>query len=57
MNVDSKKFAAGLSVIVNGIIIILKLFAGYVCSSISVFSEGIHSLGDLFASVMTFFSV
>lgn len=54
---DTKKFAAGLSVLVNAVIIVMKMTAGYVCSSISVFSEGIHSLGDLFASAITFFSV
>ena len=57
MTVDCKKFAAGLSVCVNGIIIIMKLVAGFLCHSISVISEAIHSLGDLFAAVITLFSV
>ena len=52
-----KKFAAGLSICSNAIIIMLKLIAGFLSGSISIISEAIHSLSDMLASVITFFSV
>ena len=52
-----KKFAAGLSIFSNSVIIILKLIAGHISGSISIISEAIHSLSDFLASVLTFFSV
>ncbi len=52
-----KKFAAGLSIFSNAAIIILKLIAGFLSGSISIISEAIHSLSDMLASVLTFFSV
>ena len=52
-----KKFAAGLSIFSNAVIIILKLIAGFLSGSISIISEAIHSLSDMFASVLTYFSV
>lgn len=52
-----KKFAAGLSICSNALIIVLKLVAGYLSGSISIISEAIHSLSDMLASVITFFSV
>lgn len=58
MNILSeKKFAAGLSICSNALIILLKLVAGFVSGSISIISEAIHSLSDMLASVITFFSV
>ena len=58
MNIESeKKLAAGLSIVSNSTIIILKLIAGFVSGSISVISEAIHSMSDLLASFLTFFSV
>ena len=48
-----KKFAAGLSIFSNAVIIILKLIAGFLSGSISIISEAIHSLSDMFASVLT----
>ena len=52
-----KKFASGLSILSNGCIIILKLFAGIVSGSISVISEAIHSMSDLLASCITYFAI
>lgn len=52
-----KKFAAGLSILSNSLIIILKLAAGFISGSISVISEAIHSMSDLLASFLAFFSV
>jgi len=54
---QQKRLAAGLSIFSNSAIIILKLIAGLISGSISVISEAVHSLGDFFASVLTFFSV
>lgn len=53
----NKKKAAGLSIISNSLLIILKLFAGIISGSIGIISEAVHSGSDLFASVITFFSV
>ena len=52
-----KKQVATLSILSNSVIIILKFLAGFLCGSISIISEAIHSLSDLCASVLTFFSV
>lgn len=58
MNLDcQKKFAAGLSIFSNSVIIILKLVVGLYSGSISIISEAIHSMSDFFASILTFFSV
>ena len=58
MNLDSeKKFAAGLSITSNAIIIITKIIAGMLSGSISIISEAIHSMSDFLASVLTFFAV
>lgn len=58
MNIDKeKKFAAGLSITSNAIIILLKVIAGIISGSISIISEAIHSLSDFLASVLTFFAV
>lgn len=56
-NALEKKFAAGLSIVSNAVIIVLKLIAGVMSGSISIISEAIHSLSDFFASVLTFFAV
>lgn len=53
----NKKKAAGLSIISNSTLIILKLFAGIISGSIGIISEAIHSGSDLFASLITFFSI
>ena len=58
MNLDSeKKFAAGLSITSNAIIIVTKIIAGMLSGSISIISEAIHSMSDFLASVLTFFAV
>ena len=55
--VTQKKFAAGLSICSNAVIILLKLIAGILSGSISIISEAVHSLSDFLASVLTFFAV
>lgn len=58
MNIESKKkFASSLSIISNGLIIVLKLIAGIVSGSISIISEAVHSMSDFLASVLTYFAV
>lgn len=58
MDMDvQKKFAAGLSIFSNSVIIILKLLVGLITGSISIISEAIHSMSDFLASALTFFSV
>ena len=52
-----KKFAAGLSITSNTLIIITKIIAGMVSGSISIISEAIHSFSDFLASILTFFAV
>lgn len=52
-----KKFAAKLSILSNLILTSLKFIAGIITGSMSIVSEAIHSLSDLFASIVTFFSV
>ena len=55
--VTEKKFAAGLSITSNALIITAKILAGKVSGSISIISEAIHSLSDFLASILTFFAV
>jgi cation diffusion facilitator family transporter len=55
MNLKVK--TARLSIISNTLLIILKLGAGMVSGSVSIISEAIHSLMDLLAAVIAFFSV
>ena len=52
-----KKKTAGLSVISNTLLIILKLISGIISGSVSILSEAIHSLMDLLAAVIAYFSV
>ena len=52
-----KKLAAGLSITSNVILSVLKIITGILSGSLSIISEAIHSLSDLFASMLTFFSV
>jgi len=54
---NKKKFVAGLSITSNIILSVLKIITGIISGSLSIISEAIHSLSDLFASVLTFFSV
>jgi len=55
MNIKEK--TAGLSVISNTLLIILKLISGIISGSVSILSEAIHSLMDLLAAVIAYFSV
>ncbi|HNV95088.1 MAG TPA: cation diffusion facilitator family transporter [Bacteroidales bacterium] len=56
-SITSNKKAALVSVISNSSLILLKLIISFLTGSISILSEALHSLSDLFASVITFFSV
>ncbi len=53
---DSVRWA-GLSILSNTVVIGMKLIAGFFTGSVAVLSEAIHSLLDLLASIITFFSV
>ncbi len=58
MNINTeKKFAAGISITSNGIIILLKLTAGIISGSICILSDALHSFSDFLASILTFFAV
>ncbi len=52
-----KKRAALVSVASNTSLVIIKLIAGLVSGSISIISEALHSLMDLVASVIAYYSV
>jgi cation diffusion facilitator family transporter len=49
--------AAGLSIVSNTCLIVLKLVAGAVTGSVAIITEAIHSAVDLVASAIAFFSV
>lgn len=58
MQINHKKqLVAGLSITSNVILSALKIITGIYSGSLSIISEAIHSLSDLLASVLTFFSV
>ena len=48
---------AVLSIISNSVLIVMKLVVGVISGSVSIISEAIHSLMDLAAAVMAFFSI
>ncbi len=48
---------ARLSIVSNTLLIILKLVVGIISGAVSIISEAIHSLMDLAAAVMAFFSI
>ena len=52
-----KKIAAGVSIFSNSFLIFLKIVVGIISGSISIISEALHSLVDLAASFIAFFSV
>lgn len=52
-----KKVAAGISIASNTGLIALKIIVGIFSGSISIISEALHSLADLLASFIAFFSV
>lgn len=55
--ITEKKFAATLSILSNGLIIVFKLVAGIISGSMSIISEAVHSISDFLASVLTYFAV
>ena len=57
MTTHRKTTAAGLSIASNSALILLKIAAGIITGSISLIAEAIHSLMDLAASIIAFFSV
>ena len=48
---------ARLSILSNTLLILMKLAVGIVSGSVSIISEAIHSLMDLAAAIMAFFSI
>ncbi len=54
---STKTSAAGLSILSNTVLVILKLAVGIIMGSVSVISEGAHSAVDLLAAVIAFFSI
>lgn len=52
-----KKLVAGISITSNVILSVLKIITGILSGSLSIISEAIHSMSDLLASMLTFFSV
>jgi cation diffusion facilitator family transporter len=54
---STKTSAAGLSIISNSLLVILKVVIGLLMGSVSVLSEGIHSGVDLVAALIAFFSI
>ena len=58
MKINTKKqYTAGLSIISNIILTLIKISTGLISGCLSIISEAIHSASDLFASCLTFFSV
>ncbi len=57
MNNKSKKRAALTSVLSNTTLIVFKIIVAIYTGSLSILSEALHSLSDLLAAVITFFSV
>jgi cation diffusion facilitator family transporter len=54
---EAKVRTAGLSVISNSILILVKIIAGTVTGSVAILTEAVHSSIDLVASVVAFLSV
>ena len=54
---NKKVRVARLSIASNSFLIVLKFIVGVLSGSVSIISEAIHSLMDLLASVVAFFSV
>jgi len=55
--ITTKKSAAALSVLSNACLILLKLAAGIITGSVSLIAEAVHSLMDLAAALIAYFSV
>lgn len=54
---NKKVKVARLSILSNTFLIILKFIVGIITGSVSIISEAIHSLMDLLAAIIAFFSV
>ena len=54
---NKKAKTARLSIFSNTLLIIMKFAVGFISGSVSILSEAIHSLMDLVAAVIAFFSV
>ncbi len=54
---NKKVRVARLSILSNTFLIIIKVVIGFITGSVSIISEAIHSLMDLLASIIAFFSV
>jgi cation diffusion facilitator family transporter len=54
---SQKTQIARLSILSNTLLIILKFIVGFISGSVSIISEAIHSVMDLIAAVIAFFSV
>lgn len=54
---NRKAKAASISILSNTTLIIIKIIAGIMTGSVSIISEAIHSMMDLFAAIMAFFAV
>src|SRR4051794_5656063 len=52
-----KTRAAGVSILSNGLLIVLKIVAGVLTGSISILTEAVHSGIDMVASLVAYFSV
>jgi cation diffusion facilitator family transporter len=55
--IATKRGAAGLSIASNAFLIAIKLAAGAITGSIAIITEAVHSMIDLVASVIAYFSV
>ena len=55
--IRTKTGAAGLSIVSNSALILLKLVAGAITGSVAIVTEAIHSAIDLLASIVAYFSV
>lgn len=55
--IKEKKTSAAISIFSNLTLILIKITAGILSGSISVLSEALHSLADLSASCLAYFSV
>lgn len=54
---NKKEKTAAISIVSNTFLIIAKLMAGFLTNSVSIISEAVHSLMDLLAAFIAFFSV
>lgn len=54
---STKSRTARLSIFSNSFLIVINLVVGLISGSVSILSEAVHTLIDLFAAIMAFFSV